>query len=428
MNAQWLSHSGKVARCAATKAIAERPDGTRVPFVPYPTPLKDAAGRVIGAINVLMDTTDEDKEGLESARLAAIVEGSDDAIVSKNLDGRITSWNASATRIFGYRADEMIGQSILRIIPAELRQEEAEIIARLKRGERIDHFDTVRVTKDGRRIDVSLTVSPLRDKSGTIVGASKVARDVTEQKRAKELQDLLFGELNHRVKNTLATIQAIARQSLLRAASADDFVSSFNGRIQALGRAHDLLVESKMKGAPVRDILREQVLLGATADTRISLDGPSVALDARTAIHLGLVLHELATNARKYGALSVPAGRLSVAWSVRAYGERELVLEWNESGVPKVSAPTSRGFGTTLIERTLEFERRHRIHPLRCRRHQVRDQVAAAGPTGKTSSTTMRRLPAISPRRSRRREGASRASGSWSSRMNRWWRWISSPS
>src|SRR4029078_550854 len=145
-----------------TRAIAERPDGTRFAFVPYPTPLKDAAGRVTGAINLLMDTSDDDRAGLESARLAAIVEGSDDAIVSKNLDGRITSWNAGAARIFGYQADEMIRQSILRIIPAELRQEEAENIARLKRGERIDHFDTVRVTKDGRRINVSLTVSPLR--------------------------------------------------------------------------------------------------------------------------------------------------------------------------------------------------------------------------------------------------------------------------
>ena len=335
-------------------AIAERPDGTRVPFAPYPTPLKDAAGRVIGAINLLMDTSDQEKGQVESARLAAIVAGSDDAIVSKNLDGRVTSWNASATRIFGYDADEMIGQSILRIIPDELRQEEAEILARLRRGERIEHFDTVRIAKDGRRIDVSLTVSPLRDKAGIIVGASKVARDISEQKRAKELQDLLFGELNHRVKNTLATIQAIARQSLLRAASTDDFVSSFNGRVQALGRAHDLLVETKMKGAPVRDIIREQVLLGATVDTRIALDGPFVALDARAAVHLALVLHELATNARKYGALSVPIGRLSITWSMQAHGGRELLLDWKETGVPRVNVPTARGFGTTLIERTLE--------------------------------------------------------------------------
>src|SRR6185312_17477078 len=131
---------------------------------------------------------------------------------------------------------------ILKLIPPELRSEENLIISRLKRGQRIEHFDTVRVTKSGRRINVSLTVSPLRDKHGRIIGASKIARDVTERKRAEELQTLLFDELNHRVKNTLATIQAIASQSLRRSASPVDFVASFNGRVQALGRAHDVLV------------------------------------------------------------------------------------------------------------------------------------------------------------------------------------------
>ena len=125
----------------------------------------------------------------------------------------------------------MIGQSIMRIIPPELRAEEDEILAKLRRGERIDHFETVRVGKDGRRLDISVTVSPLRNKAGKVVGASKVARDITERKQAAALQRLLFEELNHRVKNTLATIQAIANQSLRRAASPADFVDE-------LRRAH----------------------------------------------------------------------------------------------------------------------------------------------------------------------------------------------
>src|SRR5690606_16518016 len=132
----------------------------------------------------------------------------------KTLDGRVTSWNAGAQRIFGYTAEEMIGQSVLRLIPPELRSEEEDMLSRLKNGERIEHFDTIRVTKDGRRIHVSLTVSPLRDRSGQIVGASKIARDVTERKQAEDMQRLLFNELNHRVKNMLAAIQAIASQSL----------------------------------------------------------------------------------------------------------------------------------------------------------------------------------------------------------------------
>src|SRR3546814_3412713 len=195
-----------------SEAVAERPDGTRVPFAPYPSLLRNASGRVIGAINLLIDLTDRDHAEIGLARLAAIVAFSDDAIISKTLQGRITSWNAGAVRIFGYEADEIVGQPITRIIPPELRGEEEEILAKLQRGERIDHFDTVRIAKDGRRVDISLTVSPLRDRTGKVVGASKVARDISERKQNEQLQRLLLDELNHRVKNTLAMIQAIAAQ------------------------------------------------------------------------------------------------------------------------------------------------------------------------------------------------------------------------
>src|SRR5215469_18898987 len=121
----------------------------------------------------------------ERALLAAIVDSSDDAIVSKTLEGRILSWNRGATRIFGYAADEVIGKSITVIVPPELHPEEQQILEKLRRGERIDHFDTIRLTKDGRRIPISLTVSPVRDARGVIVGASKVARDISDRKRAE---------------------------------------------------------------------------------------------------------------------------------------------------------------------------------------------------------------------------------------------------
>jgi PAS domain S-box-containing protein len=335
------------------EAIAERPDGTRVRFLPCPTPLRDASGRLVGAINLLMDVTERHDSELESARLAAIVVSSDDAIISKTLDGRITSWNAGATRIFGYEASEMIGESILRIIPPELHGEEREILARLRRGERIDHYETVRVARDGRRVDVSLTVSPLRDRSGKVVGASKVGRDITDRKRAEKMQRVLTDELAHRVKNTLATVQAIANQSLVRAKSPTDFVSSFAGRIHALAKAHTLLTRSKMQGADVMELVSEQVLIGAPNDDRISCSGPLLVLDAQAAVHLALVLHELATNARKHGALSVPQGRLSVTWQMRTNGGCSLLLSWKESHGPRVSAPSAHGFGRTLIEQTV---------------------------------------------------------------------------
>jgi len=132
------------------------------------------------------DITERHWGALESSRLAAIVSSSDDAIVSKTLDGTITSWNAGATNILGYEADEMIGQPITRIIPPELHQEEKQILVRLHRGERIQHYETIRLAKDGRRVDISLTVSPLFNQSGKVVGASKVARDITERKLAEQ--------------------------------------------------------------------------------------------------------------------------------------------------------------------------------------------------------------------------------------------------
>jgi PAS domain S-box-containing protein len=336
------------------EAVLERPDGTRIPFRPYPTPLKDESGRVIGAINLLIDATGIKQAEVESARLAAIVVSSDDAIIAKTLEGRVTSWNAGATRIFGYEPDEMIGQSIIRIIPPELRQEEDEILAKLRRGEHIAHYETVRVAKDGRRLDISLSVSPVLDKAGRIIGASKIARDITEKKRIEAIQRVLVEELNHRVKNTLAMTQAIASQSLRHARSASDFVESFTGRVQALAKAHSLLTERRLQGAELTELLREQVLLGVP-DDRLVYSGPVVILGAQPAVHLALVLHELATNARKYGALSVPRGHLSVRWEVHSEGGgRDLLLDWEETGGPKISAPATAGFGTTLIEKTLQ--------------------------------------------------------------------------
>jgi PAS domain S-box-containing protein len=335
------------------ETILERPDGRRVRVKPFATPLRDAAGRVTGGINMLMDLTAQYAADVNTARLAAIVASSDDAIVSKTLDGVITSWNAGATHIFGYDASEMIGQPITRIIPPELFGEEANILARIRRGERIDHFETERLAKDGRRVDVSITVSAVRDRLGHIVGASKVGRDITERKQAERMQRLLTDELTHRVKNTLAIVRAIATQSLARAKSPAEFTASFGGRVEAVAHAHDLLTQAKLQGADLAELARDQVLLGATDTRRFTFSGPQVRLDTQPAVHLALVLHELGTNARKHGALSVPGGRLDVSWELHTNGGRRLVLEWIERGGPPVAAPRQRGFGSALIEQTL---------------------------------------------------------------------------
>src|SRR5438477_3151454 len=181
------------------QAILERPDGTRIPFAPYPTPLRDAAGRLIGAVNMLVDISDRKEAEDARAYLAAIVESSDDAIVSKTLEGIVTSWNRGAQAIFGYSAEEMIGRPIALLFPPDRLAEEDLILDRIRHGEGVDHFETVRRRKDGSEIDVSLTISPVRDSAGRIVGVSKIARDITERKRAETALRDLNDNLEQRV-------------------------------------------------------------------------------------------------------------------------------------------------------------------------------------------------------------------------------------
>ena len=148
------------------EAVTERPDGTRVPFLAYPTPLHDAAGALIGAVNVLVDISERKRADETAQRLASIVESSDDAIVSKDLDGVVISWNRGAERLFGYAAEEIVGKPIAILIPAERHDEEPSILERIRRGERIDHYETIRRRKDGSLVEISLTVSPVRDADG----------------------------------------------------------------------------------------------------------------------------------------------------------------------------------------------------------------------------------------------------------------------
>ena len=167
-------------------AIAERPDGTRVHFMPYPTPIKDACGKVIGAVNMLVDVTEQKRAEEAQARLAAIVASSVDAIYSTSLDGTIQTWNEGAEHLFGYSAAEALGQPVTLLIPEDRQAEERELSERIARGEVVVNFETKRRAKDGRSFDVSLAASPIRDAAGRVVGTSRIPRDITERKRAEE--------------------------------------------------------------------------------------------------------------------------------------------------------------------------------------------------------------------------------------------------
>jgi PAS domain S-box-containing protein len=338
-------------------AMAERPDGTRVPFMPYPTPLFDEEGALIGAVNMLVDVTDHNRTEEADKRLAAIVENCDDAIISKNQRGIINSWNRGAERLFGYSAEEVVGRPVTILIPLDRHDEEPAILERLRRGERIDHYETVRRRKDGSLVDVSLTVSPIKNASGEVVGASKIVRDITELKRARELEKLLVEEMRHRIKNTLTTVQAIATQTL-RSASDDDR-QAFGSRLSALASAHDLLTLENWNRASLRDIA-DRALKPFHEEHRQRLlvqgDG-DVWLNSHKASLLAMALHELATNAVKYGALSNASGQVQVTWNVaRDDQPNRAKLIWQELGGPQVALPKRKGFGSLLIERALKSE------------------------------------------------------------------------
>ncbi|MBA4354397.1 MAG: histidine kinase [Novosphingobium sp.] len=408
---------------------------------------------------------------LAEAHLSAIIQSSDDAIISKDLNGTVLSWNPAATRIFGFTEAEMVGQNIRRLIPADRQAEEDEIIGRIARGERVKSFDTVRCRKDGGQIEVSLTVSPITDNTGRIVGASKIARDITAREagqralresemrfrmladnisqlawvadrtgaidwynkrwydftgvaigstdgwgwdkvhhpdhlgrvhahfvssiqagrewddtfplrrhdgewrwflsRAKPIRDdngnilywfgtntdvtemlekeeqirVLLMEVNHRSKNMLSVVQALARRS---GGSDPDFLRRFESRLASLSANQDLLIRRGWSTIMIDELADAQLaILGSDSRKQVLTQGLPIALSPRSAEIIGMALHELATNALKYGALSVADGRVALSWEETADGQFQ--IDWHESNGPAVREPERNGFGTTLI-------------------------------------------------------------------------------
>jgi PAS domain S-box-containing protein len=299
--------------------------------------------------------SDEERRRAEHASrlLASIVETSGDAIVSKDLNGIVTSWNQGAQRIFGYSAEEMIGKPITKLFPDDRANEELGILERIRRGECVVPYETVRRRKDGSLVDVSLTVSPVVDGAGKVSGASKIVRDITERRQTEQRLQTVMHELSHRSKNLLSIIQAMAQQTARHSPSTKHFLERFNARIQGLASSHDLLVNQDWRGALLEDLVRHQLQPFADGDSnRIEISGPPIVVTPEAAQTIGLALHELATNASKYGALSVPAGKVAVQWLLEpANGAPRFRMTWREQGGPPVEPPEHSGFGRLLIER-----------------------------------------------------------------------------
>jgi PAS domain S-box-containing protein len=338
------------------EAVAERPDGTRVPFMPYPTPLCDASGTLVGAVNMLIDLSDRVSADQIRQHLASIVESSDDAIISKDFNGIITSWNKGAQQIFGYTAEEVIGKPVTILMPPDRYDEEREIIGRIRQGQRVDHYETIRQGKDGTLLNVSLTVSPMRNAEGRIIGASKIARNITERKQAEARQTLLTRELHHRTKNLFAVVQAVVSRSFAGKRTVEEAEAAVLDRLHSLAQTHMLLLEREWKGTDLLDLVRHEMRPFAT---RVSISGPTVMLNPQAAQNFALALHELTTNAAKYGALSVPSGRVDIDWSLDQSGEGtphagdRFTFQWQERDGPAIAQPVNRGFGSTVLEQVM---------------------------------------------------------------------------
>ncbi|MBB5281837.1 PAS domain S-box protein [Pacificimonas flava] len=306
-----------------------------------------------------MDDEIPNSPALESdAWLAAIIGSSDDAIVSKTLDSIITSWNAGAERLFGYAPEEAIGKSIRIIIPEDRLSEEDMILGKLRNGERIEHFETVRRHKDGTLIEISVTVSPVRDAHGIVIGASKIARDIRERKRAEQQQRLLLQEMRHRVRNLFALVRGLVALSAKDTTSVADLQSNLSERLQSLLRAHELTLpdasgERARENAELRNLL-EAVFAPyrdeARQDQVLIKSGPLSLTDAGLS-SIALIFHELTTNAAKYGGLAVPNGQIEV---IAGRCADKIKIRWRESGLCDLEQPQRGGFGSQLEQAMVE--------------------------------------------------------------------------
>ncbi len=290
-------------------------------------------------------------------RLQAHSDNSPLAFVEFDPDLRIVGWSKGAERTFGWPAKEMVGRRLEDL--GWLPPEETATLVSVLTGSLADEshrrgIEMVRTTRnDGAILDCEWYGSVLRNLRGEPISLSVQILDVTERRRAEETQKLLIGELNHRVKNTLASVQAIATQTLKHTKNPGEFSETFSGRIQSLARAHGMLSNTTWQGARLEQLVLDQLRLGTLDETRIAMSGPDVDLPPASALRLALIFHELSTNASKYGAMSRHSGRIDLNWDVA--GDR-LKIRWEETGGAGIKAPLRRGFGTTLIEQSIRAE------------------------------------------------------------------------
>ena len=286
-------------------------------------------------------------------RLRATYEHAFVGIAEVDLNGRFLRVNEEFTSITGFSREELLSRTFAEITHLDDRKIDLERFHSQIAGEVEDYIVEKRyIHKNGQIVWIELHASLVYDQEGSALYGVRVVRDISERKRAEQHREMLINELNHRVKNTLATVQSIASQTLRNASTMQEAKTGLEARLFALARVHDVLTEESWEGANLREILTNAVapFQGEGAE-RFRCHGPEVRLPPKMALAFAMALQELATNAVKYGALSNASGEVGITWVIDKSGR--LQLRWTESGGPPVLTPTRRGFGTRLIERGL---------------------------------------------------------------------------
>lgn len=291
-------------------------------------------------------------------RLKATYEHAFAGIAEVSPEGRFLRVNERFCDLVGYSRDELLARTFWDISHPEDNAPERERFRRQMNGE-IDVYTVEKryFHKTGRLVWVELSASRVVDDSGRTLYGVRVVHDISQRRRWESQQLLLINELNHRVKNTLATVQSIVAQTARLGGSADEVRRGVEGRLLALSQAHDVLTQENWEGADLRDIVDRAVApFAAAGDAQFQVSGPALRLTPRQALALSMALHELATNAAKYGALTTNFGRVEVTWKLTDGGGGTVELDWIERGGPPVAPPARTGFGSRLLKRGLAHD------------------------------------------------------------------------
>lgn len=349
----------------------ERPDGTGAIVSVTADPLRNAKGELVGAVNCFIDITERKRmdDALERSRqhaleqeqrLAATYEHIAIGISEVAPDGRFMRVNEATCAITGYSREELMAVRLFQHTHPDDVDFDREGFRKQVAGE-LEFYSVEKrlIRKDGRVVWLSVRSSPVRTADGQLLYVVRVVQDITERKAAERRQKLLIDELNHRVKNTLATVQSLASQTARGAPTPQAFREAFEGRLIALSKAHDQLTRHHWESADLRELLSGSLApYAGSGPERVVLRGEDVVLRPRAVLTLAMAVHELTTNAAKYGALSAPGGSIEIQWQpARAQDGRPVLrVDWIERGGPPVATPQRRGFGSKLIEGSIAAE------------------------------------------------------------------------